>query len=354
VLEETGVGMDGRTTRRARRAVLPALCAALAVLAAPAAGSQSASILWQGRTPDDGTAFAAGIGRELRIDLEAAGSLGFSVRIGVDRLPAGATLVSTGDAPAKAVFRWRPRAKQLGESKLVFTATDGSASSARLVVRVHVGRRAARTFRLSSLEGRSQSAELLRGVEALARPSEDARVVARLKALTPEHVPHVLYLASGRIDSNGRYWLRVPLPILPNGSMGWIPRDAVAEFTAVDTHLVIERAKFRATLYKRGKRVFRTIVGVGEARWPTPAGRFYIRERLTGFTDPIYGRLAFGTNGRSPVLTDWPGGGFIGIHGTNQPQILPGRVSHGCVRLRNPAIRRLDRLMRVGTPVTIK
>lgn len=354
MLEETGVEMDGGTRRRARTALLPALVAALALLAAPAAGSQNASILWQGRTPDEGTAFVAGLGREFRIQLEAAGSLGSSVRISMDRRPAGATLVSTGDAPARAVFRWRPRAKQLGEWKFFFRATDGSASTPRLSVRVHVGRRAVRNFGLSSFKGRSQSAPLLRGVAALARPSEDARVVARLRALTPEHVPHVLYLASGRIDRSGRYWLRVPLPVLPNGTMGWIPRDAVGAFAAVDTHLVIERAKLRATLYKRGRPVFQTIVGVGEPQWPTPAGRFYVRERLTGFTDPIYGHLAFGTNGRSAVLTDWPGGGFIGIHGTNQPEILPGRVSHGCVRLPNDAIRRLDRLMRVGTPVTIK
>jgi hypothetical protein len=26
---------------------------------------------------------------------------------------------------------------------------------------------------------------------------------------------------------------------------------------------------------------------------------------------------AFGTSARSVVLTDWPDGGFIGIHGTN-------------------------------------
>jgi lipoprotein-anchoring transpeptidase ErfK/SrfK len=53
------------------------------------------------------------------------------------------------------------------------------------------------------------------------------------------------------------------------------------------------------------------------------------------------------------VLTDWPGGGFIGIHGTNQPEILPGRVSHGCVRMPNAAVLRLARLMPLGTPVTI-
>ena len=175
-----------------------------------------------------------------------------------------------------------------------------------------------------------------------------------MKARTPEFVPHVLLLSSGRIDPQGRYWVRVPLPILPNGRMGWIPREAVGPFVKLDTHLVIDRSRFRATLYKRGRAVFGTHVGVGEPHWPTPAGRFYVRERLTGFTDPIYGTLAFGTNGRSAVLTDWPGGGFIGIHGTNQPGILPGQVSHGCVRLPNPAISRLDRLMRVGTPVTIR
>ena len=116
---------------------------------------------------------------------------------------------------------------------------------------------------------------------------------------------------------------------------------------------MIDRRLFSATLYKRGAAVFTTRVGVGKPYWPTPAGEFYVRERITGFSDLIYGPLAFGTNARSAVLTDWPGGGFIGIHGTNQPEILPGRVSHGCVRMPNPAILRLARLMPVGTPVTI-
>jgi lipoprotein-anchoring transpeptidase ErfK/SrfK len=64
--------------------------------------------------------------------------------------------------------------------------------------------------------------------------------------------------------------------------------------------------------------------------------------------------VAFGTNARSAVLTDWPGGGFVGIHGTNEPDLLPGRVSHGCVRLRNADVLELARLMPVGTPVTIQ
>jgi lipoprotein-anchoring transpeptidase ErfK/SrfK len=71
----------------------------------------------------------------------------------------------------------------------------------------------------------------------------------------------------------------------------------------------------------------------------TPAGRFYIRERLRKRRDsPIYGPWAFGTSAYS-ALSDWPGGGVVGIHGTNQPGLIPGRPSHGCIRVRNPANR---------------
>lgn len=348
--------MDGRSKAGGRKALLPALVAALAVLVPATAGGQGTAVVWQGATPDSGTAYPAGVGSELSIPLEAAGSFGSTVRIGVNQLPAGARLVRLAEAPARVDFRWRPAAGQMGDWRFVFTAADGSSSAPRIVVRVHVGRTASRSFRLSSrtIGGRSLHAVLKYPVVARAAPNRGARAVARLSAVTPERVRHVLFVSSGRIDARGRYWIRVPLPILPNGTTGWIPREAVGPFVQIDTHLVIDRSRLRATLYKRGRPVFRTIVGVGLPHWPTPAGRFYVRERLTGFTDPIYGSLAFGTNGRSAVLTDWPGGGFIGIHGTNQPEILPGRVSHGCVRIRNPAIRRLDRLMPVGTPVTIR
>ena len=44
---------------------------------------------------------------------------------------------------------------------------------------------------------------------------------------------------------------------------------------------------------------------------------------------------------------------MIGIHGTNQPRLIPGKISHGCVRVRNSNIRRLKRLMPLGTPIRI-
>lgn len=53
-------------------------------------------------------------------------------------------------------------------------------------------------------------------------------------------------------------------------------------------------------------------------------------------------------------MSEWPGGGVIGVHGTNQPELLPGRPSHCCIRVRNADIERLARLMPIGTPVLIR
>ena len=344
--------MNDAATRARRFALV--LAAAVCGLAVAGGAPASDGVYWQGQTPENRTAVVAAVGSELRIPLEAAGPIGTQVSIFADRLPPGARLERSPDGPGKTTFHWRPAKTQLGEWKVRFGAEVGAASAPRITVYVHVGRRLARTFRISNVDGLSWNARLVRGVNALSRPAAGARPVMRLTALTPEGVPHVVYLLGGRVGGDGRYWLRVALPKLPNGSSGWIPREAVADIHKIDTHLVIDRSHLRATLYRNGRPVFRSIVGVGQPRWPTPRGTFYVRERLTGFTDPIYGSLAFGTNGRSAVLTDWPGGGFIGIHGTNQPEILPGRVSHGCVRMPNASIRRLDRLMRVGTPVTIR
>jgi lipoprotein-anchoring transpeptidase ErfK/SrfK len=158
-----------------------------------------------------------------------------------------------------------------------------------------------------------------------------------------------------RLDkSPSETWYRVRLPILPNNSTGWVKKRYLGDLYRVNTRLYIDRAKLTATLKRDGATVFQARIGIGKSFWPTPAGQFYIRSKLTGYSSPVYGPVAFGTSARSAVLTDWPGGGFVGIHGTNQPEILPGQVSHGCIRLRNEDILRLAKLMPVGTPISIR
>jgi hypothetical protein len=189
---------------------------------------------------------------------------------------------------------------------------------------------------------------------ARVRPSPDAPAALRLALRTPEGTPNALQVLRSRPDAGGRLWVEVRLPALPNGRVGWVPRESLAGYEAVDTRLVIDRRALSAALYRGGRKVFVAPVGVGRSSWPTPAGTFLVRSRLTRYASPFYGPVAFGTTARSAVLTDWPGGGFIGIHGTNEPELVPGRISHGCIRMRNDDIVRLARLMPVGTPLTIR
>lgn len=178
--------------------------------------------------------------------------------------------------------------------------------------------------------------------------------IASLSTATPEGTANIVLLQPGLKVVRGRMWVRVRLPILPNNTTGWVRRDALGGYGEVRTRLVVDRPLLTATLIRNGRPIFRAPVGIGKPQWPTPPGEFYVRNKLTSFDDPFYGPVAFGTSARSAVLTDWPAGGFIGIHGTNRPELLPGRISHGCIRMANEDILRLVRLMPVGTPVTIR
>ena len=196
-------------------------------------------------------------------------------------------------------------------------------------------------------------ASVRRATDAHERPSWSSPVVVPVSTATPEGTAN-LVVADGEVTRDGVSWVHARLAVLPDGRTGWIPRAALGGWSFVDTHVVVDRADLTLTLYRAGKPVFRTPVGIGKPTTPTPAGQFYVRDRLTAYASPEYGPLAFGTSARSPYETDWPAGGFIGIHGTDQPQLIPGRVSHGCIRLRNAAIIALGKLMPVGTPVTVQ
>ena len=193
-----------------------------------------------------------------------------------------------------------------------------------------------------------------RPTAAHAAPSASSVVVARLGVSAPEGTPNLLAVLRARTGAGGALWVMVRLPVLPNGTVGWVSRRSLGSYQVVKTQLVVDRRHLRATLYQNGKSVFTAPVGVGTAVAPTPAGDFTIRSKLTRYASPFYGPVAFGTTARSAVLTDWPDGGFIGLHGTNQPGLIPGRISHGCIRMRNEDIVRLSRLMPVGTPLAIR
>lgn len=184
-----------------------------------------------------------------------------------------------------------------------------------------------------------------------ARPSAQAPKVGRLRFLTEDGPFEVYPVLESHVDSRAVTWVRIRLPMRPNGRTGWVPRYDLGPLRSVTTMLRVNRTTLRATLYRSGRKIWSSRVGIGAASTPTPVGHFWIRSRLIG-SGGSYGPYAFGTGAYSR-LSDWPGGGVIGIHGTNQPQLIPGRPSHGCIRVPNAAIVRLRALMPIGTPVEI-
>ena len=186
-----------------------------------------------------------------------------------------------------------------------------------------------------------------------AEPNPAARRVGRVTRTTPERTAGVVqFLATTTVK--GVPWVEVAFASVPNGRTGWVPRATLGPVHLVRTQLTVDRTRLVATLRRSGKVVFTAPVAVGSKETPTPAGVFFVRDRLAGFPDaPAYGPVAFGTSARSTVLTDWPGGGYIGLHGTDEPGLIPGHVSQGCVRFRNRDILRLARLLPIGSSVRI-
>ncbi len=208
--------------------------------------------------------------------------------------------------------------------------------------------------RLGARRYRSLWAPVKRSATVQSAPAVGAPSVGTLEPTTPEGTRNVVAVAARGQDRARRRWVKVRLAVLPNGSTGWVPRDALGGYGTVLTRLVVDTSALTATLYRQGRPVLRAPVGIGTAAAPTPTGDFYVRNRLTRYRSPAYGPVAFGTSARSPDATDWPAGGFVGIHGTDRPDLVPGRVSHGCIRFRNADILALARRMPVGTPVTIR
>ena len=190
--------------------------------------------------------------------------------------------------------------------------------------------------------------------KTFAEPSMDASSVGRLRLLTEDGFPEVYVVLARRRDAPRATWIQLRLPQRSNDAIGWVRRRTLGELHLVHTRLVVDRAALSVTLYDRGTLRFQAPVGIGAPSTPTPPGSFWIRERFRVRGNPLYGTRAMGTAAYSNALTDWPGGGVIGLHGTSEPGLIPGRPSHGCIRLRNPDMERLYALTPIGTPLLIE
>lgn len=161
-------------------------------------------------------------------------------------------------------------------------------------------------------------------------------------------------LVFGGLKQKGN-WIKVMLPIRPNGSTGWVHLRDV-ELSVSNWSVEVDLSKKRLTV-RRGKKVFKHpwSAGIGQPETPTPTGRFYTSELINPRDkETIYGAFVFVISGYSNKVTSFAGGnGELGIHGTNDPSGLGSDVSHGCIRVNNRAIWKLANAVPLGSPVRI-
>jgi lipoprotein-anchoring transpeptidase ErfK/SrfK len=192
---------------------------------------------------------------------------------------------------------------------------------------------------------------LVTGVAARTTPSPQASVIKVMHQFRPDYRIQEILAVSTRTGTDGKPWYKISIPMRPNGTMGWIPARSV-KLAATAGQIVVHRSSRTIDLYWHNKLALQAKVAVGRAGMETPNGHFYVAARFVPFKDPFLGVFAVETSAYSK-LTEWPGGGVVGIHGTNAPQLLGQAVSHGCVRVANSTAAALVKLAPLGTPILI-
>ena len=189
-------------------------------------------------------------------------------------------------------------------------------------------------------------------VTVRAQPSETSRRVTILREFRPDFSPQYVLAVSRRVDpkTGEPTWYRITVPGRPNGRTGWV-RAAALELRPVEKRLVIDRSVRRFEFWHGSKLLRSGTVAVGKTGAATPTGLFYVQSKFVPNV-PILGAFAFETSAYSQ-LTDWPGGGVVGVHGTPWPWLLGQAISHGCIRLHNTDVVWLRSRMPVGTPIKI-
>lgn len=185
------------------------------------------------------------------------------------------------------------------------------------------------------------------------RPDKDSRVVERFAVRSVADYP-TLFLVDTVRTVDGSPWYKVWLPAPPNGSRGWVA-DGELAFYRTSSKIEIDLSERRLTVVRRGAEEGSWPVAVGRPGLETPTGTFFVTLKLRP-PDPggVYGAVALGTSAYQAELSDWEGGGIVAIHGTNEPWLIGEAVSHGCVRMKNTAILKVNKLVPAGSPIFIR
>jgi lipoprotein-anchoring transpeptidase ErfK/SrfK len=206
--------------------------------------------------------------------------------------------------------------------------------------------------RPANVEATYPAAGQLRVTKVLVRqsPSPNARIVRTLTQFRPDYRVQEILAVAWRFGTDHKPWYRINLPMRPNGTYGWVPARTL-QLKATNGQIVVHRSSRTIDIYWHGQLKLSARVAIGAPGMETPIGHFYVQARFVP-DDSFLGVFAVETSAYSK-LSEWPGGGVVGIHGTSAPQLLGQAVSHGCVRVANSTAIVLRSYAPLGTPIWI-
>jgi lipoprotein-anchoring transpeptidase ErfK/SrfK len=153
-----------------------------------------------------------------------------------------------------------------------------------------------------------------------------------------------------RVSADRKFGL-VPIAYSVPYRTGWI-RLAGLRRESTPITVLVDLSQHRLTVKRLGRAIMRVPVATGSPSTPTPAGRYFVTERVPFSPGSSYGAFVFGISG---IQTRLPCcGNLLAIHGTNNPSSIGRSVSAGCVRVGAAALQRLKPLLQLGTPVIIQ
>lgn len=201
----------------------------------------------------------------------------------------------------------------------------------------------------------SWAGRLLVVATARANPGPGGKPLRLLQPIAPLGAGPVWLQVRGVKVVAGKRWVKVLMPVRPNGSTGWI-RASDMVFRPVRSRIEVDVSSRRLTVYRDGRKKRSFTVAVGTDKNPTPTGRFALAEIIpTGDPKAFLGPIVMPITGFSNTLNEFAGGnGRVAIHGTSLPELIGQAVSHGCIRMRNADITRLSGMVSGGTPVNIR
>jgi lipoprotein-anchoring transpeptidase ErfK/SrfK len=153
-------------------------------------------------------------------------------------------------------------------------------------------------------------------------------------------------------SEDGRFG-KVTLPYSGSRATGWI-RIAGLELSRTPYRVKADLSRHSITVMRKDEVIMRFEAATGAPGSPTPVGRYFVTDLVAIPPGGSFGSFAFGLSGiQTNLPTGWTGGDQLAIHGTQDPSSIGTSASAGCLRVSERSLQKLQRVIELGTPVTI-